>query len=37
MDLTVSLLKLVKLPLLAPVLGPVRRSVLGLLSEVELV
>jgi len=37
MDLTVSLLKLVKLPLLAPVLGPVRRSVLGLLREVELV
>jgi hypothetical protein len=36
-DLTVSLLKLVKLPLLAPVLGPVRRSVLGLLREVELV
>jgi hypothetical protein len=27
----------VKLPLLAPVLGPVRRSVLGLLREVELV
>jgi AcrR family transcriptional regulator len=37
MDLTVSLLKLMKLPLLAPVLGPVRRSVLGLLREVELV
>jgi AcrR family transcriptional regulator len=36
-DLTVSLLKLAKLPLLAPVLGPVRRSVLGLLREVELV
>lgn len=37
MDLMASLLKLVKLPLLAPVLGPVRRSVLGLLREVELV
>jgi AcrR family transcriptional regulator len=37
MDLTVSLLKLMRLPLLAPVLGPVRRSVLGLLREVELV
>jgi len=37
MDLTVSLLKLVKLPLLAPVLGPVRRSVLGLMRETGLV
>lgn len=37
MDLTVSLLKLVKLPLVAPVLGPVRRSVMGLLREAELV
>jgi AcrR family transcriptional regulator len=36
MDLTVSLLKLVKLPLLTPVLGPVRRSVLGLLLEAGL-
>ena len=37
MDLTVSLLKLVKLPLLAPVLGPVRRTVLRLLEEAGLV
>jgi AcrR family transcriptional regulator len=37
MDLTASLLKLVKIPLLAPVLGPVRRSVLGLLGEAGLV
>ena len=37
MELTVSLLKLVKLPLLAPVLGPVRRSVLGLMRETGLV
>jgi AcrR family transcriptional regulator len=37
MDLTVSLLKLVKLPLVAPVLGPVRRSVMGLLGEAGLV
>jgi AcrR family transcriptional regulator len=36
-DLTVSLLKLVKLPLLGPVLGPLRRNVMNLLGETELI
>jgi AcrR family transcriptional regulator len=35
--LTVSLLKLVRLPLLAPVLGPVQRRVVGLLADAGLV
>ncbi len=37
LDLTVSLLKLMKLSLLAPVLGPVQRRLMGVLGEAGLV